>query len=148
MSSASLTSQEQAAVPQIGGINHIGLTVPDVDASEVWYARVLGLTRLFVETHNLGTGHTVVLHRPDSPQFTIGLDKHDANQGEQFDECRTGLDHVAFRVADRAELDAWADHLDRQGVPHAGITERAQPFPYAVLVFRDPDNIQLELIWY
>jgi glyoxylase I family protein len=141
-------AQGRAAVPKLAGINHIGLTVPDVEASEAWYARVLGLTRLFVEAHHLGTGQTVVLHRPDSPQFTMGLDKHDANQGERFDERRTGLDHVAFRVADRAELDAWADHFDREGVPHAGITERTEPFPYAVLVFRDPDNIQLELIWY
>ncbi len=28
------------------------------------------------------------------------------------------------------------------------ITERTEPFPYAILVFRDPDNIQLELIWH
>ena len=148
MTSASLRSQEQAAVPKLGGINHIGLTVPDVEASEAWYARVLGLSRLFVERHHQGTGQTIVLHRPEAPQFTIGLDRHDANQGERFDECRTGLDHVAFQVADRAELDAWKEHLDREGVPHAGITERTEPFPYAVLVFRDPDNIQLELIWY
>jgi glyoxylase I family protein len=55
---------------------------------------------------------------------------------------------VAFHVVDRAELDTWAAHLERLGVPNAGITERTEPFPYAVLVFRDPDNIQLELIWY
>lgn len=78
----------------------------------------------------------------------MGLDKHETNQGERFDECHTGLDHVAFYVADRAKLDAWADHLDRQGVPHSPITEIAEPFPYAVLVFRDPDNIRLELIWH
>lgn len=148
MTSASMRSQEQAAVPKLGGINHIGLTVPDVEASEAWYTRVLGLTLAFVEPHHLGTGHTVVLHRPDSPLFSLGLDKHEANQGERFDECRTGLDHVSFQVADRAQLDAWADHLDQHGVPHSGITERTEPFPYAVLVFRDPDNIQLELIWH
>ncbi len=147
MTSAGLRSQEQAAVPKLGGINHIGLTVPDVEASEAWYTRVLGLTRVFVEPHHLGTGYSVVLHRPDSPLFMMGLDKHETNQGERFDECHTGLDHVAFYVADRAELDAWADHLDRHGVPHSGITEIAEPFPYGVLVFRDPDNIQLELVW-
>ncbi len=147
MTTASVRSQEQAAVPQLGGIHHVDLTVPDVEASEAWYTRVLGLTRAFVEPHHQGTGYAVVLHRPGSPLF-MGLNKHEANQGERFDECRTGLDHAAFRVADRAELDAWADHLDRQGVPHSGITESIEPFPYAVLVFRDPDNIQLELFWH
>ena len=148
MTSSMAQTQGRTTVPKLAGIDHVGLTVPDVEASEAWYARVLGLTRLFVERHHQGMGHTVILHRPDSPQFTLGLDKHEGNRGERFDECRTGLDHAAFYVADRAELDAWADHLDRQGVPHAGITERTEPFPYAVLVFRDPDNIQLELIWH
>jgi catechol 2,3-dioxygenase-like lactoylglutathione lyase family enzyme len=130
----------------LGGIHHIGLTVPDVETSEAWYMRVLGLTRAFVEPHNGGTGYAVVLHRPGSPLY-LGLDKHDANRGERFDEWRTGLDHVAFHVANRAELDAWAEHLDREGVSHSGIAESSEPFPSAVLVFRDPDNIQLELIW-
>src|SRR5688500_4926306 len=100
-------AQRRTIVPKLAGINHLGLTVPDVEASEAWYARVLGPTRLFVETHHQGTGHTVILHRPDAPQFTMGLDKHQANRGERFDECRTGLDHVAFYVDERAELDAW-----------------------------------------
>lgn len=139
--------QEQMTIPALGGIHHIGLTVSDIEASEVWYTRVLGLTRAFIEPHHQGTGQAVVLHRPGAA-FTLGLDDHHANLGERFDECRTGLDHVAFHVTDRAELDAWVEHFERQGVMHSGITERTEPFPYAVLVFRDPDNIQLELIWH
>ncbi len=146
MTSNLTPAQERTTAPTLGGLHHIGLTVSDIDVSEAWYTRVLGLTRAFVEPHHRGTGYAVVLHRPGSSLF-VGLDKHDTNRRERFDECRTGLDHVAFHVADRAALDAWVDHLDRLGVPHSGITERAEPFPYAVLVFRDPDNIQLELIW-
>lgn len=144
---ATLTqAQDRAIVPGLGSIHHIGLTVPDIEASEAWYTRVLGFTRAFVEPHHRGTGYAVVLRRPGSPLF-IGLDKHGANRGERFDESRTGLDHVSFHVADRAELDAWVAHLDRERVPHSGITEFTEPFPFAVLVLRDPDNIQLELIW-
>lgn len=136
----------QGSVPTLGGIHHVGLTVSDIEASEVWYARVLGLGRAFVEPHYQGTGYAIVLHREDSPLF-IGLDRHNANLGERFDECRTGMDHVSFHVAERAPLEAWVRHFDVLGVRHSGITEHAEPFPYAVLVFRDPDNIQLELIW-
>ncbi len=140
-------TQEQTSVPRIGGLHHIGLTVCDIEASEAWYTRVLGLTRAFVEPHHGGgTGFAVVLHRPGTPLF-LGLDKHEANQGQRFEESRTGLDHVAFHVADRSELDAWVEHFDRLGVSHSGIAEFSEPFPFAVLVFRDPDNIQLELIW-
>ena len=138
-------SPTDRSAPGLGGLHHIGLTVSDIEASEGWYTRVLGLERAFTEPHHGGgTGYAVVLHRPGSPLF-LGLDKHEANQGERFDESRTGLDHVAFHVADRAELELWVDHLDRLAVPHSGIREVTQPF--ALVVFRDPDNIQLELIW-
>jgi len=33
------------------------------------------------------------------------------------------------------------------GVAHAGVTDATGPLPYSVLVFRDPANIQLELMW-
>lgn len=139
-------SHERASVPALGCLHHIGLTVTDIEASEAWYARVLGLERAFVEQHNGGTGYAVVMHRPGSPLF-LGLDKHQTNGGERFDEARTGLDHVSFHVAERAELDAWVSHFERLGVTHSGIAEFSEPFPFAVVVFRDPDNIQLELIW-
>lgn len=146
MTSSVTETQDRPTVPALGGIHHIGLTVSDVETSEGWYERVLGLTRAFVEPHHKGTGHAAVMHRPGSSLF-VGLDKHEANRRERFDECRTGLDHVSFHVPDRAALDAWVDHLDQQGVSHSGITEATQPFPFAIVVLRDPDNIQLELIW-
>lgn len=35
-----------------------------------------------------------------------------------------GVHHVAFRVADRKSLDAWADHLSKLGAPHSGYVDR------------------------
>jgi glyoxylase I family protein len=52
---------------------------------------------------------------------------------------------VGFNVASVKELDAWATWLDELGIEHSGIRTGDQPFPFATLVFRDPDNIQLEL---
>jgi catechol 2,3-dioxygenase-like lactoylglutathione lyase family enzyme len=63
-----------------------------------------------------------------------------------FSEFRTGLDHLEFFVPRRADLDQWAKHLDTLGAVHSGIKEP----PYtanAMITFRDPDNIQLELFW-
>ena len=52
-----------------------------------------------------------------------------------------GLDHISFQVPDRSALEEWAKRLDELDVAHSPITEA----PYGtVLVFRDPDNIQLE----
>jgi glyoxylase I family protein len=131
--------------PPVAGFHHVGLTVTDVAASEAWYGRVLGMQRAFVEQHGDG-GHTVVMARPDAPLF-VGLAHHQANLAESFSECRTGLDHVSLAVASRADVDRWREHLDALGVPHSGISETSEPFEYALIVFRDPDNIQLEITW-
>jgi hypothetical protein len=48
-------------------------------------------------------------------------------------------------VATRQDLDAWTAWLDQLGIEHSGIRSGEQPFPFATVVFRDPDNIQLEL---
>jgi glyoxylase I family protein len=61
---------------------------------------------------------------------------------EPSDERRPGLDHVAFGVADRAELEEWAARLDELGVAHGDIVDAGYG---SGLAFRDPDNIQLEL---
>jgi hypothetical protein len=46
----------------------------------------------------------------------VGLHHHDGNPGQPFDESCTGLDHMSFGVAGRADLDAWARWLDSIGV--------------------------------
>src|SRR4029434_3464791 len=37
--------------PALAGFHHVDLTVSDVEASETWYARVLGFQRIFLEKH-------------------------------------------------------------------------------------------------
>jgi glyoxylase I family protein len=132
-----------AAAPQIKAFSHIDLTVTNVEASVAWYQRVFGLSHVMHETHP--GGFAEVLVEPRSHVF-IGLSQHRANPGEGFVEHRTGLDHVSFLVPEREELEAWQAHFERLGVSHSPITDVTEPFPYSVLVFRDPDNIQLELI--
>ena len=91
-------------------------------------------------------GYAVVLTEPRSG-IALGLHHHEANPGQSFDERRTGLDHISFAVAGRADLDAWARWLDSLGVENSGVVDTDNPVPYSVVVFRDPDNIQLELIY-
>ena len=62
---------------------------------------------------------------------------------DRFDEDRTGLDHLAFRVGSKAELDDAAAHLDSLGIAHEPIKDIGVMY---ILEFRDPDNIALELI--
>ncbi len=134
--------------PTLTGIQHVGLTVSDVEASEAWYGRVLGLQRAFVEPHNQSDdgGYAVVLGAEGVP-INIGLDHHPAHQGETFDPVRTGMDHVCFQVANRAALDDWIAHLDREGVAHCDVVEfEAMGMTFALVSFTDPDGIAFELM--
>jgi catechol 2,3-dioxygenase-like lactoylglutathione lyase family enzyme len=139
------TEAAPAPLPSLSGLHHLGLTVRDIDRSERWYAEVLGMTRVFVEDHPTGGGHTVVINRADTFLF-LGLDYHPQADLERFDERRTGLDHVAMSVDSRADLDAWAHRLDALGIEHGPIHDKDQPV-HAALLVRDPDGIPVELFW-
>ena len=150
--------------PDLTGIQHVGLTVLDVEASAEWYQRVLGLQRQFEEPHHHSDqgGYAVVLGTPDmslnvgldhhpandgdgfDPTRT-GLDHHPANSGDGFDPARTGLDHVCFQVSSPDALAAWATHLGEHGVANSGVYPM-EGTPFSLLTFNDPDGIQLELI--
>jgi len=137
------------ATPALPHIHHVALTVTDVNVSVPWYEKVFGLKHQLDVPHEGGTG--MLLSDPDR-QLTLVLHRHDANQGEGFSERRAGLDHVGFSVPSRPDLEAWQAHLDQLGVKRAEAADQPctqsaiTDAPYAsVLVFRDPDNIQLEL---
>lgn len=128
-------------MPDITGVHHINFTVLDLKKSAAWYAEVLGLTR-FLELEDTGQGAKVLFTHPGS-RLMIGLTAHASNPGERFSELRTGLDHASFSVSTRQELEAWQTHFEKLGVEHSPITQT--PRGAWELVFRDPDNIQLEL---
>jgi glyoxylase I family protein len=130
-------------------IHHVALTVTDVDVSVPWYERVFGISYKMEVPHPGGTG--LLLSSPDR-QLVLVLHRHDTNRHEPFEERRTGLDHVGLLVSNRAELEEWQAHLEQLGVRRVDTADQPctqSPItdaPYAsVLVFRDPDNIQLEL---
>jgi glyoxylase I family protein len=130
----------------INGMNHVGFTVRDVTVSAAWYEEVLGFERVGSFQAPDGARRKIFL-RHDGVRTRLGLTSHRDGDHSEFDELRVGLDHLAFGVDTRDELDAWADRLDRANVRHAAV-QAANSIPGAfVLVFRDPDNIQLELFY-
>ena len=135
------------AAPGITGIHHFSVTVCDLEASLAWYQRVFRAQRVpgdFPHYECEHTGYGVLLFEPRSG-LAIGLHNNTGNDGAPFDEARTGLDHLGFNVSTREELKAWTAWLDELGIEYSGIRDGDEPFPFATVVFRDPDNIQLEL---
>jgi catechol 2,3-dioxygenase-like lactoylglutathione lyase family enzyme len=121
--------------------------VRDVEASADWYVKVFQGMRLpitFPHHDCEETGYAVLVVVPGS-DVIIGLHHNAGNDGAEFDESSTGLDHFGFSVADRAAMQRWVERLDGMGIEHSGVRDITEPIPFSTLVFRDPDNIQLEL---
>ena len=135
--------------PTPAQLHHLALTVTDVDVSVPWYEAVFGIRFQVDVPHEGGVGKLLA---DDARQLMIVLHRHDGNAGAGFDETVAGLDHAGFRVPGRADLEGWQAHLEANGVVPAERADKPMtqsPIsdePYgSVLVFRDPDNIQLEL---
>lgn len=130
-------------------LHHLALTVTDVDASIEWYESAFGVRLRMDVPHAGGVGKLLA---DEARQLMIVLHRHDTNDGNLFGEANTGLDHAGFIVPTRRDLQAWQDHLESNGVVRAEVADKPltqSPIadePYgSVLVFRDPDNIQLEI---
>jgi hypothetical protein len=52
---------------------------------------------------------------------------------------------MSFEVSSRAALDDAVRVLDHHGVAHSEVRDLGEAFGICILVFRDPDNVQLEL---
>ncbi|MEU7827426.1 MULTISPECIES: VOC family protein [unclassified Nonomuraea] len=137
-----------ATAPSFAGLAHFAFTVRDLEASVAWYQKVFQAELVNGKLPHYGrewTGYAELVIEPRTG-LAIGLHHNAANQGEEFDEVRTGLDHISLKVDGREGLLAWSDWLDRLGVAHSGIQSVKEPFVYSVVIFRDIDNIQLEVM--
>ena len=124
---------------EITGVHHLALTVRDMAKTTAWYEDLFGLTK--VAEMEEPPGRPVHLYMHPGTGLFLGFHTHDENEGERFTEFRTGLDHLGFGVDSRAELEAWRLRIEERGIDHSPIADRDYG---SVLVFRDPDNIQLE----
>jgi glyoxylase I family protein len=120
----------------VAGIHHVALTVSDAERSAAWYRALLGLSEIM--RHDEDELSMRVLA---SETVMIGVRQYRSVFAEVFDEFRTGLDHIAFAVGSRDDLEAWQARLSDRNIPFTPIADA--PIG-SVIVVRDPDNIQLE----
>jgi catechol 2,3-dioxygenase-like lactoylglutathione lyase family enzyme len=163
MDEPSMTSGESQALPGLRGVDHIGITVPDMEQATAFFVGVLGCELLYEREPP----------RDDAPGDRLGVPAVSRIQAVSFLRCGNGanielfefyspdqredfprpsdvgIQHLALYVDD---LDAAAEHLSRHGVhlmsgpnplpgPEAGEGNR---FIYA----RTPWGLTVELISY
>jgi glyoxylase I family protein len=132
-------------MPSLTGRLSLTLTVRDPVASAAWYDRVLGLGTVHQYVDAVGNPSQVCVGHP-ATGLLLCFVSHGENDGQRFSEFRTGLDHLEFFVPSREDLTTWAARLDARGVPHSGI-KGPEWSKNAIITFRDPDNVQLELFF-
>jgi glyoxylase I family protein len=126
-------------MPTITGAHHVAFTVQDIDASTTWYQDLFGMQTV-MQNDDDSVRIRVLIH-PDCG-WVIGLREYPGHDDTSFSEFRTGLDHIAFSVPSREDLEAWQGRLEEQGVTFSPIAES----PIGTFIaLRDPDNIQIEL---
>jgi catechol 2,3-dioxygenase-like lactoylglutathione lyase family enzyme len=79
-------------------LNHVALSVRNLERSASWYENVFGIKPQLEET---AEGRAAKVLADPAWQLVIALVQHDANQGTMFAEPRTGLDHIGWWVATR-----------------------------------------------
>ncbi|MEV5528362.1 VOC family protein [Streptomyces prunicolor] len=124
-------------MPELAGIHHVKMPVTDLDRSRDWYGRVLGFKVTYEFQDADGVVRGVAGEVPGLGDSMLCLRVNsEAAQGCQ------GFDPVSFAVPDRADIEAWAAHLDTLGIPHSPVIEASIGW---LLVFNDPDGLDLHL---
>ncbi|GAA4077572.1 ring-cleaving dioxygenase [Amphibacillus indicireducens] len=126
----------------IAGLGPVRLTVPDLIPTEDKLVNLMNFRHVGndpayqdgqpnVEVYQTGEGGTgAEIHvevRTDLPRERPG---------------RGSVHHVAFRVKDRAELEAWAEKIKKERLPNSGIVDR---YYFEAFYFREPNGILYEL---
>lgn len=120
---------------RINKIHHIKFTVRNLGVSKGFYGALAGFK--------------CVAEYPDFVMFSagnfyFGLTTHNKANGA-FDETVTGLDHVSFEVSSEKDLREALSFFEEKQIKHGDIEKLSNGLQ--TLVFRDPDNIQLELAY-
>lgn len=123
-----------------GRLHHLELYVSDLERSLAfwrWLLAELGYERFEAwaggESWKLG------------PTYIVFVQVADAFREPAYDRRRVGLNHLAFHVATREEVDRLATEISR---PDRRLlyTERYPSDDYYAVYFEDPDGIKVELV--
>ena len=131
------------------GFAHVRLTVTDINRSKTFYDQVFGWPVAVDASASVDEPGV----RESAEKFYGGV-VYQTPQGAlfglrpvgtaEFDSQRTGLDHVSFAVASRADLERAAEALTKNDIKHGEVKDLTD-VGIAILSFQDPDDINIEL---
>lgn len=132
-------------MPEVIGIDHIYITVSDLERSESFYDRVL------LETLDFRKNRFTLGGDPHVQYFNrhFGYVLRPSRNPSSADAYAPGLHHFCFRVDSGAEVAEVAQRLRALGIDasEAGLYPEYAP-DYAATFFNDPDGLRLEVTNY
>lgn len=127
---------------RLRGIDHVYLSVTDLDRSEAFYDQVM---------HALGLhkGDKTIAGEPHAhylaPAFQVSL--RPARSRDGHDPYAPGLHHLCFQAPSRDDVDACHASLRALGIRATAPAEYPEYHPeYYATFFEDPDGIRLEIV--
>jgi glyoxalase family protein len=135
---------DRSVVPaehQVRGLGPIQLSVPALAPTDALLQQVLGMRPAREYAHPDEPKHTVHVYEmgPGGAAAELHVAVEPALPPAQ--QGAGGVHHVAFRSED-ADYEAWADRLNRAGVPNSGMVDR---YWFRSLYFREPNGILFEI---
>jgi len=124
------------------GIDHIYITVSDLDRSEVYYDKVMTLLGFIKSKAPIG-GDPHIHYFNRHYGFSI---RPARNPEKKFDSYSPGLHHFCFRVDTVEDVKAVAEGLQAHDIEHDPPKFYPEYSPdYFAVFFNDPDGIRLEV---
>jgi len=128
---------------ETAGVNHIGLTVRDLDETTDFFTQILGWQEIARDETYPRTTITdgqlrLTLWQATTVTRTVDFDRR----------SNIGLHHLALTVASEADLNRLAALIaSRHGVAVEFMPELVGKGPRKHMMFAEPGGIRLELIW-
>ncbi|WP_432450069.1 VOC family protein [Aliiroseovarius marinus] len=133
---------------KIEQIHHVAYRCKDAKETVEWYGKMLNMDFILAIAEN----HVPSTHEPD-PYMHVFLDAGNSNVLAFFElptKPEMGRDpntpiwvqHIAFKVKDRAELIEFKEHLEENGVEVLGVTDHSI---FHSIYFFDPNGHRVEL---
>src|SRR5215813_5195234 len=113
-----------------GGVDHVILTITNLDVSAKFYTEVRGYTVVLDFEYGM-----VCMHKTTG--FMLSLIRHPDGTGTRFTQRQTGLDHLGFTARNKAGLLGWERRLRELDVEFTPVQDSDLGHQ---LIFRFPDG--------
>jgi glyoxalase family protein len=127
---------------QLRGLGPIMLSVPNIESTDVYLAKLMGMKQVREYTLPGETEIKVLVYEMHTggahAELHIAIEPH-------LEPARQGagaVHHVALRTPNDSEYDAWAKRLNATGIPNSGKVDR---YYFKSLYFREPNGILFEI---